>query len=116
MTSRMLLERCVKGLAPLPEADVESMARQAGLPWVQRRGPLLMRTLIARAPEVSGSQHFPALYVWELSELCHKMYHIHGTSRLGVGAHDLGAAILYRYWPQHASPTVCAAECCFTVL
>ena len=61
MRSRGLLERCVEGSAPLPEADMESMARQAGLRWVERRGPLLMRTLIAQAPEVSGSQHFPAL-------------------------------------------------------
>ena len=41
MRSRGLLERCVEGSAPLPEADVESMARQAGLRWVERRGPLL---------------------------------------------------------------------------
>ena len=62
MGSRELLERCVESSAPLPEADVEGLARQAGLPWVERRGPLLTRTLIAQAPEVSGSQCFPALH------------------------------------------------------
>ena len=59
--SRGLLERCVESSAPLPEADVESLARQAGLAWVERRGPLLTRTFIAQAPEVSASQQLPAL-------------------------------------------------------
>ena len=59
--SRGLLEQCVEGSAPLPEVDVESLASQAGLPWVERRGPLLTRMLIAQAPEVLGSQPFPAL-------------------------------------------------------
>ena len=65
MRYRGLLERCVEGSAPLPEADVESLARQAGLLWVERRGPLLMRTLIAQAPEVSGSQRFLAVQCWQ---------------------------------------------------
>ncbi len=48
----MLLEQCLQGSAPLPEADVESIARRAGLCWVQRRVNLLTRSLIARAPKV----------------------------------------------------------------
>ena len=47
-----LLEGCLRGACPLPEADVEGMARRAGMRWVQRRGTLLTRTLIARAPQV----------------------------------------------------------------
>ena len=47
-----LLEGCLQGACPLPEADVQSMAERAGMRWVQRRGTLLARTLIAQAPQV----------------------------------------------------------------
>ncbi len=47
-----LLEGCLQGTCPLPEADVECMARRAGMRWVRRRGTLLARSLIARAPQV----------------------------------------------------------------
>ena len=47
-----LLEGCLLGTCPLPEADVQSMAERAGMRWVQRRGTLLARTLIAQAPQV----------------------------------------------------------------
>ena len=47
-----LLEGCLRGACPLPEADVEGAAKRAGLCWVQRRGTLLTRNLIARVPPV----------------------------------------------------------------
>ena len=47
-----LLEGCLQASAPLPEAEVESMAGEAGMRWVQRRGMLLSRTLIAQPPQV----------------------------------------------------------------
>ena len=48
-----LLEGCLRGACPLPDADVQSMAERAGMRWLQRRGTLLARTLIAQAPQVS---------------------------------------------------------------
>lgn len=47
-----LLEGCLQSSAPLPEAELESMACEAGMRWVQRRGMLLCRTLIAQPPQV----------------------------------------------------------------
>ena len=56
-----LLERCLQGSAPLPDADVENMAKRAGLCWVQRRGTLLTRTLIVQAPKVCVYLSAPTL-------------------------------------------------------
>ena len=61
MDAMRLLERCLHGSVPLPEADVESMAKRAGLCWVQSRGPLLTRTLIAQAPKVCVYLSAPTL-------------------------------------------------------
>ncbi|CAL5221734.1 g3983 [Coccomyxa viridis] len=47
-----LLGGCLRGACPLPEAEVQSMAERAGMRWVQRRGTLLARTLIAQTPQV----------------------------------------------------------------
>lgn len=62
-----LLEGCLLGTCPLPEADVQSMAERAGMPWVQRRGTLLARTLIAQAPQVSASHGRPHTLIESIS-------------------------------------------------
>ena len=46
------LQGLLRGSCAAPECDYAQLAREAGLDWEERRGPLLTRATIARSPQV----------------------------------------------------------------
>lgn len=48
------LQGLLLGGCAAPECDYAQLASEGGLTWEERRGPLLTRTTIARAPQVRG--------------------------------------------------------------
>ncbi len=65
------LRGLLRGGCVLPDCDYVQLAAEVGLPWSERRAPLLTRTVLARSPQVCKLHCMPAKQCFPL--LLHQM-------------------------------------------